>query len=154
MSSLPMDLTNPSNFWKERVKSEAKASPFDADGAPKPGGGIRKPAEAPWAMENGMTMGVSKAERVEMGGSASSRQSSRASARSAASSRASASSRAASSRAASVTSTQVAGLKAQLAEEQTARQGMEAEIAQLKEILIRIGMRSLKTTSGPNNESQ
>ena len=66
MSSLPMDLTNPSNFWKERVKSEAKASPFDADGAPKPGGGIRKPAEAPWAMENGMTMGVSKAERVEM----------------------------------------------------------------------------------------
>ena len=132
-----MDLTNPSNFWKERVKSEAKASPFDADGAPKPGGGIRKPAEAPWAMENGMTMGVSKAERVEMGGSASSRQSSRASARSlaAASSRASASSRAASSRAASVTSTQVAGLKAQLAEEQTARQGMEAEIAQLKEIL-------------------
>ena len=144
-----MDLTNPSNFWKERVKSEAKASPFDADGAPKPGGGIRKPAEAPWAMENGMTMGVSKAERVEMGGSASSRQSSRASARSAASSRASAS-----SRAASVTSTQVAGLKAQLAEEQTARQGMEAEIAQLKEILIRIGMRSLKTTSGPNNESQ
>ena len=144
-----MDLTNPSNFWKERVKSEAKASPFDADGAPKPGGGIRKPAEAPWAMENGMTMGVSKAERVEMGGSASSRQSSRASARSAASSRASAS-----SRAASVTSTQVAGLKAQLVEEQTARQGMEAEIAQLKEILIRIGMRSLKTTSGPNNESQ
>ena len=131
-----MDLTNPSNFWKERVKSEAKASPFDADGAPKPGGGIRKPAEAPWAMENGMTMGVSKAERVEMGGSASSRQSSRASARSAASSRrASASSRAASSRAASVTSTQVAGLEAQLVEEQTARQGMEAEIAQLKEIL-------------------
>ena len=144
-----MDLTNPSNFWKERVKSEAKASPFDADGAPKPGGGIRKPAEAPWAMENGMTMGVSKAERVEMGGSAPSRQSSRASARSAASSRASAS-----SRAASVTSTQVAGLEAQLVEEQTARQGMEAEIAQLKEILIRIGMRSLKTTSGPNNESQ
>ena len=125
-----MDLTNPSNFWKERVKSEAKASPFDADGAPKPGGGIRKPAEAPWAMENGMTMGVSKAERVEMGGSAPSRQSSRASARSAASSRASAS-----SRAASVTSTQVAGLEAQLVEEQTARKGMEAEIAQLKEIL-------------------
>ena len=46
--------------------------------------------------------------------------------------------------------TVVQALVAQLAEEQTARQGMEAEIAQLKEILIRIGMRSLKTTSGTN----
>jgi hypothetical protein len=68
MSSGPMCNITDSQFWKERVASERKAQPLDADGKPLPRKTTPAVAPCPWATED-IVMGVPPAYLKDAGAS-------------------------------------------------------------------------------------